>query len=168
MSVEVTKEEILRRFAQAFDLLAGLVDQFTPEQAIRPGVLGSWSLRDLLAHLIAHEQRAIAEVQAAQQGQSFLIDHEANDAFNAGAVFACQTLDFNSIRHAWESSYQTIINVITAIPESEFALTSITVQQLDDSIDGALANNTYAHYAEHYPDVMQWRRYLETDRTAQG
>jgi hypothetical protein len=165
MSFEVTKEEILHRYVDEYEQLAQQIDQFTPEHALRPGLPGSWSVRDLLAHLIAHEQRAICEVQTAQQGRSLVIDHAANDSFNDGAVFAYQALDFHTVRRAWESSYRWVAHAIAAIPDTEFAPTSTTVHYLDDSIEGALANNTYAHYAEHRQDVVDWLHYLQTEST---
>jgi hypothetical protein len=161
MSFEVSKKEMLQRLEHEFRLLAEVVDQFIQEQALKPGLLGSWSLKDFLAHLIAHEQRALAELQAAQQGQFFPIDHTGIHSFNDGAVFGCRMFDFAILRHAWEESYRAVYFVVASIPEAEFAPVSLTVQHLEDSVDGALANNTYAHYAEHRPRVKQWLQKLQ-------
>jgi hypothetical protein len=161
MSFDVTKVELLRRLEHEYHLLAKLVDQFTPEQALEPGLMGSWSLRDFLAHLIAHEQRVLAELQAAQYGQVFLIDHAAINSFNAGAVFSCRMIDFATLQQAWHKSYQAVCDALIAISDLEFLKTSFTVQYLKDSIDGALANNTYAHYAEHRARVQEWLEQLQ-------
>jgi hypothetical protein len=109
-----------------------------------------------------HEQRALAELQAARQGQFFLIDHTGIHSFNDGAVFGCRMFDFATVRHAWEESHRAVSHTIASIPEAEFAPTSLTVTHLDDSIDGALANNTYAHYAEHRPRLQEWLQELQT------
>ena len=165
--MEVPKIELLRRLTNEYDQLAQVIDQFIVEQALHPGLLGSWSVRDLLAHLIAHEQRAICELQAAYQGHPFPIDHAANDSFNAGAIYACQTLDFPTMRSAWAASYECVVQAVTALPDSEFSPTSITVHYLNDSVDGALANNTYDHYAEHRPKVAQWLHSLQTESASE-
>jgi len=161
MSFEVTQDEILKRLAQEYDSLINLIDQFTPTQMQTPGLLGQWSVRDLLAHLIAHEQRALFELHCAQQGQPLAINHAANDSFNDGAIFACCLFDGPTMRLAWQQSYRRVVEVVTALPAELFLPTSSTVQLLDDSIDGALSNNTYTHYAEHRVEVERWLHRLQ-------
>jgi hypothetical protein len=65
----VTRAELLARLDRERAALAAELDQFTPDQQVKPGVVGDWSIKDLLAHLIAHEQRALQEVQSALRGE---------------------------------------------------------------------------------------------------
>jgi len=156
MSFDVTKDEILRRLVQEHDRLINLIDQFTPTEIKTPGLLGNWSIRDLFAHLIAHEQRALLELHYAQQGQHLHVVHAANDSFNDGATFACSLFDGATMRAVWEQSYRRVVETVAALPAEIFLPTSSAVKILDDSIDGALGNNTYGHYAEHRDDVERW------------
>ncbi|HEY0605795.1 MAG TPA: DinB family protein [Herpetosiphonaceae bacterium] len=161
MSFDIDKNELARRITDAYGQLAGLIDQLSPEQMERSHAIGALSIKDLLAHLIAHEQRALQELHSARQGQQLPIDHAANDAFNAGAVAAATPLDASSVRAAWERSVQQVLAAIRALPDADFLLSSALTQILEDSIDGALGNNTYGHYIEHRPEVEAWLDHLK-------
>lgn len=156
MSFDVDKAELTRRITAGYQRLAGLIEQLSPAQMEQPGAFGLLSIKGLLGHLIAHEQRAIQELHAAQQGWQLSIDHAANDAFNAGAVAAVAPIDPSSVRAAWARSVQQVLAAIQALDDADFQLTSALTQILEDSIDGAIGNNTYDHYAEHWPEVAAW------------
>ena len=67
------------------------------------------------------------------------MDHTGIDEFNAGAVFAWASLQPGEARAAWDQSYGRVVASIEELGETDFP---------GDSVDDALANNTYAHYAE--------------------
>jgi hypothetical protein len=41
-----------------------LVEAIPPSLLLQPDAIGDWSVRDLLAHFVAHEQRALVEALA--------------------------------------------------------------------------------------------------------
>lgn len=92
MSQEVGRGEFLRRLNIEHARFEKVLAQLTAAQLTLPGILGDWSVKDVLAHLIAHEQRALLELQYAQRGERLDIDHSANDTFNAQAVLTYQTV----------------------------------------------------------------------------
>ena len=156
MSFDIDKTELARRIAAEYQRLAGLIDQLSPAQMEQPHASGTLSIKDLLAQLIAHEQRAMEELRAAQQGRQLAIDHAANDSFNAGAIAAATPLAASTIRAAWDRSVQQVLAAIQSLDDADFLPTSALTQILEDSIDGAPGNNTYSHYVEHRPEVEAW------------
>jgi hypothetical protein len=147
----VGKRELLVRIRTARDAVASLLAAIPPAALRQPDALGRWSVRDLLAHFVAHEQRALAEIAAAQRGERLAIDHAGADEFNAGAAFAWALLQPAEARAAWDRSSRRVVETIEALSEADFAPGSALEQALGDTVDGALANNTYTHYAEHQP-----------------
>jgi hypothetical protein len=145
----VGKAEFLERLRRESSRLNEVIQRLDPNVRI-----GAWSLAELLAHLIAHEQRAMAEVQAALRGETFVIDHDVNNAFNQGAVFSSRVYPFDTVYRAWLGSCASILEFVNALPDDVFHAPNTTTQILGDTIDGALANNTYAHYAEHLPRLI--------------
>ena len=126
-----------------------LLNAIPPSLFLQPDSIGHWSVRDLLAHFVAHEQRALAEIAAARQGDRLAADPHGMDEFNAGAVFAWAPLQPVEALAAWDRSYRRVVEVVEELTEADFAPGSSLEQALGDTLDGALANNTYAHYAEH-------------------
>ncbi len=152
----VVKDELLRRLDERyewFNALLALAAAFDTEAA---GVTELWSVKDMVAHLIAHEQRSLEEIRAAQQGRTLEIRHEENDSFNAGAVYACRVLSFEGVCEAWRKSFRQVIWAVQALSESDFDPKGALVAALGDTIDGALANNTYEKYDFHGAQIAAW------------
>jgi Mycothiol maleylpyruvate isomerase N-terminal domain len=147
----VGKRELLLRIRTARDTVASLLAAIPPAAFLLPDALGRWSARDLLAHFVAHEQRALAEIAAAQRGERLPVDQAGEDDFNAGAACAWATLQPAEARAAWDRSYCRLVATIEGLTEADFVPGSALEQALGDTVDGALANNTYTHYAEHLP-----------------
>jgi hypothetical protein len=145
----VGKNELIERIEHASSRLNDVLKHLEPDARI-----GTWSLSDFLAHLIAHEQRAMAEINAAIRGQALVIDHRAINEFNQGAVFSSHLYPFELVHHAWLESVASVLEYVKALPDEVFEASNPVTDVLEDSIDGALANNTYDHYLEHLPKLL--------------
>lgn len=161
MESHVNQAELLERLAREHERLEAVLAQLTPEECMTQRIAGDWSIQDILAHLIAHEQRALQELHLARRGERFVIDHSATDRFNAEVVQACRGKAYEDVHAMWVSSYHAVVAAVRSLSPADFAPTSLTVTTLDDSIDGALANNTYEHAAEHCHEIERWRRSSE-------
>ena len=128
-----------------------LLDAIPPSPFLQPDPIARWSVRDLLAHFVAHEQRALAEITAAWRGERLEIAPNGTSEFNAGGVLAWTPLQPAEVLAAWDRSYRRVVRIVEELSEADFALGSALEQALGDTVDGALANNTYTHYAEHVP-----------------
>ncbi len=153
MDRTVTKPDLLDRLRDEYTRFQGCLVQLTAEQMSTPSTIRNWSVKDLVAHLIAHEQRALQEIHAALKGEEFAIDHAANDSFNAGAVAVSRPCTIEVVLQAWHQSFNEVVATVEALPDAYFYMSHPITEVLDDTIDGALANNTYAHYREHLPDI---------------
>jgi len=162
MDALVTKPVLLDRLHQEYTRFHSCLAQLTAEQMNVPHTIRDWSVKDLIAHLIAHEQRALHEVRAAVWGQRVDIDHAANNTFNAGAAAATRPYPIEAVLEAWQRSFDEVVAEVTALPDVYFHESHPITNILDDTIDGTLANNTYAHYCEHIPDIEQAIRHFQS------
>jgi hypothetical protein len=149
----IGRAELLGRLRRGQAEVADLIAQFGEEQAAAPGGDGEWSVADVLAHFIVHQQHALAELRHALRGERPPHDHRTNDQRNADAVESMRSRSWADVRHAWESSCMDLVAQIAALADSDFDPTGPVVQTLDDTIDGAVANNSYEHWAEHLPQL---------------
>ncbi len=152
----VSKAELLRRMDRSFQRFDTLLSRMEIYDVEAGGVCGEWSVKDIVAHLIAHEQRALGELRAAKNGDPVPPLPADNDSFNAGAVFACRTMPFDLVRDQWHRSYRRVVEVVEGLDEADFDPQGEIARALDDSIDGALANNTYEHYDAHGAQIAAW------------
>ena len=124
------------------------------------GAVGNWSVKDVLAHLVAHEQRALQELQFALRGEQYQIDHGSNDAFNDQAVNDSRSFTFKDQFNNWKESYRQVVAAVEALSDADFDPSGKVVKSLDDTIDGALGNNTYEHYDAHADEIEAWLKRL--------
>ena len=153
MENALTQSALLNRLHSEYERFQTGLSCLTDEQMIQPQTIRAWSVKDLLAHLIAHEQRALQELRLALCGEHLAIDHTAVDIFNDGAVVASRPYPIEAVRRAWRRSFEEVVAAVEGLPASSFDPSHPITLALDDSIDGALANNTYDHYREHLADI---------------
>lgn len=154
----VDKTELLRRIQREQEAFLQVLEDVPDDALTTPNTIGQWSVKDLVAHFIAHEQRALRELQAAQRGEQLNLALDDNDALNALAVESLHTHFLQDVLAAWVASTAQVQAAVQALSDDDFDPSSPTCEALQDSIDGALCNNTYGHYAEHLPDVQKWLR----------
>ncbi len=158
LSRYVDQAELRQRLEARRAELLGLIGELPREVLTTPRALGDWSVKDLVAHLIAHEQRVLEELNAARNGKRDVSQFGSNDDFNARAVYARQRQSFDQVRAEWDASFNQVLAAVDALNEADFDPFSPLCKLLEDTIDGALANNTYAHYAEHRAGLAEFIR----------
>lgn len=156
MTNAVGKSDLLRRLRAGYTRFHMLIARLTMAELEDSGAAGVWSLKDLIAHFIAHEQFALNELAAAQRGKRYQHPISDNQAMNADAVAQYAATPAEQVLLAWDRSFHQVVAAIEALAEADFASESTLVSTLGDTIDGAFANNTYEHYAEHTPAVRAW------------
>ena len=64
-----TKAGILSESAKEHDALEQLLATLTPEQMVHPGIVGEWSVKDVLAHLTEWQQMVLGWYHAGLAGE---------------------------------------------------------------------------------------------------
>lgn len=71
-----TKKQLLETIQVERKALEQLLDELSPDQMTRLGVVGTWSVKDVLAHLIEWEQMVLSWYSAGLQGREMAIPAE--------------------------------------------------------------------------------------------
>ncbi len=152
----VDKAELLKRIEHSYEHFEELLSRAVLHDVEEPGVCGVWSVKDIVAHLIAHEQRTLEELVEARQNIHMEIRHNENDSFNDGAIYAYRASTFETVRTQWRRSHEILVKAIQHLDDAAFDSQGGFVRALGDTIDGAVANNTYEHYAAHGAQIEVW------------
>jgi uncharacterized protein (TIGR03083 family) len=65
-----SKDELLAAMVRERAKLDGVLDPLTPAQMVAPGVVGEWSVKDMLAHLAEWEGMALGWYRAGLRGEA--------------------------------------------------------------------------------------------------
>lgn len=128
-------------------LLAGIPD----EQFVRPGTLGEWSVKDMLAHITFWEQRLLAYTNGAKESlvQPEEDEQMAIDRINAGAFTANRDRPLAEVRADFARSYQQVLALAESLSADDLA---------DEVFYNLFAGDTFEHYREHNAMLEQWRQ----------
>jgi hypothetical protein len=132
------------------------------------GVAGSWSVKDILAHILAYEQYIVDRMEEIHHGQDYVPckTQTALDAFreefgypdfgsplldddgpNAWVVEKYKTIPLDEIVAQELQAYSALMASLERMPEDE-----LNRHDLFERV----ANNTYKHYREHAVDIRRW------------
>ncbi len=156
MEERLSRDEILRRLALEYQRLMDTFARLTPEQWIAPGVVGVWTAKDVMAHLVFWNRFPAEELLAAVDGSTVTHPEGTDDEINARAVASFKDWTPEAVRSAFEHSYSELLECVRSLPKSAFEAGSPIEQALDDSVQGALANNTYEHWPIHEAQIRTW------------
>ena len=138
----------LNRDWQVFlDSLACLPDS----ALLQPGVVGEWSLRDIMGHVTTWEEESIkalpailARVPPPTYGGYGGV---GVDAFNAQKAAEKHALTLADIRRDLAATHQILLGRIAAIPD----------EAVDAELERRVAEDTWNHYRQHAEQIRAWR-----------
>lgn len=156
MEERLSRVDMLQRLDGEYQHINNTFSRLSPQQWLTPNVVGTWSPKDLLAHLVFWTRFPAQELAAAMNGKHFPHPDGTGDEINARAVAAFKDSTLDAVRTAFDESYAGLVTLVRSLPDTAFEAGSQFEQQLDDTVHGALANNTYEHWPIHNAQIRAW------------
>ena len=156
----------LMRERDKFELLINRIG-FTRRLTL-PGVLGKWSIKDLLAHVLVYEQYMADRMVEIQQGEPYIPSRTQNalDAFldqYGYPDFGSPLLEDESHLEWVVEKYRKVSLEDVVIQElNAFASILSSLEKMTEETIGRhnlyerIANNTYKRYRDHSRDIHTW------------
>jgi hypothetical protein len=159
----LTREGVREGLARERAKLLAVLDGLSEEEMARPGVAGEWSVRDVLAHLLAWEEEAVTRLDllAAERPQDVAwIDDQDEQKLNAWNARAHQ-------RYAGLALAEIMRRLADVQGRILIGLDSLSDERLSTDAGPVPVRNwlpecTYDHEQEHCADILAWRRSIET------
>ena len=146
------RQQLLKRLEEAWAALqesyAGLAD---PEM-MEPGVMGEWSVKDILAHITTWEEEALKVLPLIIQGGKpprYSTQYGGIDAFNAQMSQQKRSLSLIEVLRQFDQVHGQLIDCVQGAPEELFTR--------ETSFRRRLRLDTYRHYAIHARAIREWR-----------
>lgn len=163
---KVSYLERLQRERDKFELLLNRVG-FSRRMTVK-GVSGNWSIKDILAHILAYEQYMADRLEEIRHDQMYVPckTQAALDAFREEfgyPDFGSPLLDDDQ-PNAWVvEKYRNIpLDEVVAHEVQAFAAITASLEKMSEEtlnqhdLFERVANNTYKHYREHAADIRRW------------
>ena len=164
MTAAVAKADVERELLEAWEALGSAVDSFSDMELEQPGVVESWSIKDLLGHIAFWAQQAAKNMQLIADGRADDVqrpsDEKALDGWNEREWRVRRARSLSDVREEWLESFDGAVQALAACPS----------KKLEEEVAGntalkLFAEDTYEHYKEHLAHLTAWRRELETTET---
>ena len=145
MDVSGLLKRLDREWQRLVDSIEGLPDDVT----VQPGVVGDWSVKDVMGHITTWEEETLKALALMANGERPPRYGDIN-AFNARESSHKQGLSLKEIRRQLQETHHRLRAYVAAVPERLIAT--------DTPFRRRLRMDTYSHYSEHYPQILSWRR----------
>src|SRR5512136_1128534 len=148
----MTRQQLLKRLDEAWAALkesyAGLADSEMTE----PGVMGDWSVKDILGHVTTWEEETLKYLPLIVQGgrpPRYSTQYGGIDAFNARMSQMKQTLSVSEVLRQADEVHGRLVGYVETAGEELITR--------DTPFRRRLRLDTYAHYPEHARAIREWR-----------
>ena len=148
----MSRARLLERLEQRWnDLLESYAGLSEADMAV-PGVVGRWSVKDLVAHVSAWEEESLKHVPAILAGRRpprYSVTYGGIDAFNAQAAERVRDLPLAEVLRRRDATHRRLLGLIAGLPgESLVGETRVRRR---------LRLDAYGHYPTHAGAIRRWR-----------
>ncbi len=132
-----------------------------------PGVVGTWTAKDLMAHLASYEH-VIAEVLQGFGGGGDtpymeMTGRMDGDAFNDSAVEASRGKSRDEVMNDYNATHERVISLVSQIPAETLRQTgTIPWYGAEYSLDDYIVYSQYGHKREHSAQFAMFRDRLKS------
>ena len=143
------------------ELLAGL----DAAQISAPLLPSAWTVKDVIAHLWAWQQRSLARLEAGRDGREPVFPHweieasadalDSTQQVNDWIYQAYRHLPWTQVHQDWQAGYQRLLAISAGFPERELLDSDRYPWMQGYSLADVLLG-TYDHHLEHYEPLVAW------------
>jgi hypothetical protein len=159
------KEHILAGLREEFDRWEELLTSLSEEQISTPLLPSNWSTKDVIAHVMAWQQRSIARVEAALNNQEPEFprwpteldpDAEGNtEPINAWIYETYRDQPWSKVHEDWSKGFQRFLDSANKISERDL-LDSGRYPWLKGYPLAYILLASYDHHQEHLEKLQTW------------
>jgi hypothetical protein len=148
----VSRSGLLERIDTRWQNLLRSYAGLSESALVEPGVTGTWSVKDIIAHVTVWEDEALAHlpvVLAGKRPPRYSVTHGGINAFNAQMTARNRDLSLAEVLRRRDATHRWLVEFVQGVPESECGG--------DTRFRRRLRLDTYGHYAVHTNAIRQRR-----------
>jgi hypothetical protein len=148
----VDKQQLLKRLDKAWTGLKDSYAGLSEAQLSEPGVTGTWSVKDILAHVMTWEREALKHLPLVLSGGKpprYSVTYGGIDAFNAKMTEQNKELSLDEVLRQMDDTHRKLVGFIESAPDDQFIG--------ETRFRHRLRLDTYSHYPKHAESIRKWR-----------
>jgi hypothetical protein len=150
------KKQLLNKLNKSWSAFRESYAGLSDDQLLEPGVMGDWTVKDIIAHISVWEQESLTHLPHILEGEStprYADLYGGIDAFNALKIEKMNKLTLSEVHHNLEETHLNLLDYLQSVPEEQFSSESRFRRRL--------RLDTYSHYPIHTRAILEWRELSE-------
>ena len=155
----MNKDTLIEEIEKGKQLFDFLIDELGEDDLVKPGVCGEWSVKDIVVHIVVHEQRMLKWMVETLQGgtpveyQPYDSPEEQLDALNRQIYLENFNRSWNDVLKDWEAIHVKTLEWIRSVDEEALFDPGRFHLRNGEPLWVVVAAITYAHCDEHGWDI---------------
>jgi hypothetical protein len=148
----VDRRQLLKRLDTAWQSFTESYAGLSDSELMEPGVIGAWSVRDILAHVSTWEEEALKHLPLILEGgrpPRYSVTYGGIDAFNARMTDQKRGLSLADVRRQLDDIHNRLTDFVQRAPEDQL--------RSETRFRHRLRLDTYSHYPRHADAIRRWR-----------
>ena len=145
------KHQLLKQLEKAWTTLKESYAGLSDSQLMEPGIMGDWSVKDILAHVTTWEEEALKYLPLILTGgrPPRYIQFGGIDAFNAQMAEQKRNITLSDVLRQLDETHLRLLDYLQSVPEEHFTP--------ETRFRRRLRLDTYSHYPLHARAIREWR-----------
>jgi hypothetical protein len=156
----MNKNDLIVAFKDEHAKFMSSIDGLSPEDMQKPGVVGNWSVKDILSHINLWEAELVKFLWQSNQGQtpnSLQLTVSSVDAVNARWYDENRNRPLDRILDDFQNVYKQCLLRIEASLDKDLTDPQRYTWQKGRALWEWIAEDTFRHEAEHEAQIQAWR-----------
>lgn len=146
------KQQFLERLDKQWSALKESYAGLSAAQMDQDGVVGEWSVKDILAHVTAWEEESLEHLPTIAAGGTpprYSVVYGGIDAFNARRTEEGRRLPLAEVLERLDAVHRRLVEYVQGAPDELFVR--------ETRFRRRLRMDTYSHYPGHAEAIRTWR-----------
>ena len=153
------RDELLEALSTARARLDAALEGLTADELAQPGVLGQWSIKDVLAHITAWDVDLLTNVGKVKRGQKpgrVVWDNASIQAQNEAWHTEFQARPLERVLADYEGVHQQLLKRVQGLGDAELEAPAAWLD--GQPLYKYFVDNVVTHEDEHAAELEAWRK----------
>jgi uncharacterized damage-inducible protein DinB len=153
------KQEILEQIREARGAMLAALDGLPPDAMLHPGVIGLWSVKDVLAHLTAWESELVTALAQLDKPSRVpeIVRIEDIDQWNDAQYRASARRSLQAVMDDFNGVHKHLLKAVESLDDKTLDDARKFPWMEGEPLWYLIAENGYWHEQEHAENIRQWR-----------